>query len=51
MKLYSNGLGKWAGTQADAKQFGETYHGIETIERLNHIRAAMSVSEEYEVDH
>ena len=32
MKLYSNGLGKWAGTQADAKQFGETYHGIETID-------------------
>lgn len=32
MKLYSNGLGKWAGTQADAKQFGETYLGIETID-------------------
>jgi hypothetical protein len=32
MKLYSNGLGKWAGTQFDARQFGETYHGIETID-------------------
>ena len=32
MKLYSNGLGKWVGTQADAKQFGETYIGVETID-------------------
>lgn len=32
MKLYSNGLGTWAGTQADAKKFAETYHGVETID-------------------
>lgn len=32
MKLYSNGLGKWVGTQADAKQFDRTYHGGETID-------------------
>jgi hypothetical protein len=32
MKLYSNGLGAWAGTQADAKKFAETYCDFETID-------------------
>lgn len=32
MKLYTNWHGAWAGTQADAKHFGETYLDYKTID-------------------
>lgn len=51
MKLYSNGLGKWVGTQADAKPIGADQTEVPTdkpslLEWLNSIEAGAVRSEE-----
>ena len=52
MKLYSNGLGSWVGTQVEAKKFAETYCDFETYvvyKYMMHIDDELELKKELKV--